>query len=593
MKLYLSCLALFLSQFLSAQWCYNPGASNTASTSPSAILSDDFNNDGKMDVLVGVFNRVYLFTGNGAGAFTSSVVVNTSGQIISIASAHLNADPYKDFIFLIQSGNAMVALGSSSGSFSIAGGYPGCASPLSVLTEDFNNDNLQDLIITDGCSAAFHRYIGNGTGGFATATSSILITNGGSSSTDGVAADFNNDGLMDLIHSNGSTKDVSVYLGAPGSSFQAVTKFTVGTNPMSIDKGDFNLDGKLDIATANNLADSVAILFGNGSGGFSAATFYKVNANPRDIKVADLNGDGYLDLAVSNYSANNICVLPGTSGGLFLSPLNFTTGLQPSALALADFNGDNRFDMVSANRTANTISTWLSNYPAPIITGNATLCVNSTATFSATNVGTNTFSWSTGSNASQIQFPVLSNTVLTLSATNSLNCIGTSTLAITALPQPTLNISSSASVICKGESVLLTGSGATTYTWNNGISSPTLQLTLTGTTNFTLNGSGSNGCVNKSVWSQSVSACTQLSNTAYNAQDLRIFPNPASEFITIQTDYDKALELNIYNALGERVMHETVSDLKQINIAHLPKGFYVYTLSSLNQFVKSGPLVLN
>ena len=576
-----------------AQWCYTPGFSQTATTTPSAILSDDFNNDGKMDVLVGVNNRVLIYVGNGAGLFSSSVAINTAGQIISLASAHLNADPYKDFIFLIQSGNAMVALGSASGSFAISGGYPGCTNPLSVLTDDFNNDSFQDLIITDGCSPAFHRYIGNGAGGFATSTSSILVVNGGNYSTDGVSGDFNADGFKDLILTNGSTNDVSVYLGASGNSFQAVTKYTVGTYPMSLDKGDFNMDGKLDIATANYNADSVSVLFGNGSGGFSPAIFYKVNANPKDLKAADLNGDGYLDIAVCNYSNNSVYVLPGTSGGVFLSTLSFTTGSQPTGVALADFNGDNKLDMMSCDRNSNTLSFWLSNYPNPFIAGSQSVCLNSPATFSAGNLGASTFTWSNGSTSPQIQFNVVSNTVISITATNSLNCSGTASLAITTLTLPGITVSSSSSLICKGESVVLNGFGANTYTWNNGNNNSSIQPTLNSTTTFTLNGSGSNGCTNRVVYTQSVSACTQLVNSTLVNKEILVFPNPANDLVTITLGEVEFLELNIYNTLGQNVHHEVVIESTQLNISNYKRGIYIYTLSETNQVKHSGILVFN
>ncbi|MCO5250646.1 MAG: T9SS type A sorting domain-containing protein [Candidatus Kapabacteria bacterium] len=81
--------------------------------------------------------------------------------------------------------------------------------------------------------------------------------------------------------------------------------------------------------------------------------------------------------------------------------------------------------------------------------------------------------------------------------------------------------------------------------------------------------------------------------------DLKIFPNPASEYIEIAVDInptvnrrvDEGSEIRIFNTLGECVMTvETrhVVSLPRIDISHLPRGIYYIRIGTHTQiFVKS------
>ena len=68
---------------------------------------------------------------------------------------------------------------------------------------------------------------------------------------------------------------------------------------------------------------------------------------------------------------------------------------------------------------------------------------------------------------------------------------------ITIYPPPFVNISYSNDVVCHGESVTLTASGAETYLWSNEETSAEITVTMYESTVFTVIGTDINSCVNK------------------------------------------------------------------------------------------------
>jgi hypothetical protein len=593
-RIFVLILCFVSSLSTNAQVCYLPGAALTATNSPNSIASADFNNDGKPDIIAGVQNKIYVYLGNGSGAFTATSSIIISGLVTSICTGNYNSDTNTDFIFLTLGGNAFVALGSGMGTFTVGGGYPGCSLPLAVLTEDFNNDNVQDLVIADGCSPAFHRYMGNGNGTFATAPASVLIMNGGNSSSGGVTGDFNADGNKDLIISNANTNNISVYLGTGTGSFAPVVKYPAGSRPMAIASGDFNKDGNLDVVTANMNADSVSVLMGNGAGSFANAVYYKVGMKPMSISAKDLNGDGEIDLAVANYTSSNVAILQGTSIGAFLAAIYYTVGTLPNGIALNDFNGDSKPDFATSNKTGNSLSIWLSSYPFPVIAGSNTVCQGAPLTLTATAFGTNSFTWSTNSTSSVVTISPSANTVITVSATSPLGCSESKSFSVTALNLPTVSISSSKNMICRGETASLTVSGASTYYWATGASASLIAVKPQSTFVYTVTGFASNGCANKAVFTQSVNACTSINFITSQSDNISVFPNPSNgQFGIIVNGVFENMILEVYNAIGEKILIQQIIDKNSIDFSTNPAGIYVYAIKQNGALIKQGKLVLH
>jgi hypothetical protein len=75
----------------------------------------------------------------------------------------------------------------------------------------------------------------------------------------------------------------------------------------------------------------------------------------------------------------------------------------------------------------------------------------------------------------------------------------------------------------------------------------------------------------------------------YENSSMRIYPNPAGDYITVNLEPSKGSEILIYNALGEKIISVgTGRDLSvRVNISDLPKGMYIVKVGSfVSKFVK-------
>jgi hypothetical protein len=231
--------------------------------------------------------------------------------------------------------------------------------PFSVAVGDFNEDGSPDLAVANSNllnqqSASVGVFLGNGQGGLHPMVSYSV----GKTPRAVVAADFNNDGHLDLAVAN-QDGFVSILLGDGTGNFKPAVNFDAGPSPLSLAVGDFNGDHILDIAVANfvdkQTTGPVTILIGAGGGNFRAPVQYAAGLVPQAIAVGDVNGDGTPDLLIANDGYGNIPgklgVLLGHGDGTFGTVTEYSAGVNPFAIALGDFNGDGHLDVVIADET--------------------------------------------------------------------------------------------------------------------------------------------------------------------------------------------------------------------------------------------------
>ncbi len=153
----------------------------------------------------------------------------------------------------------------------------------------------------------------------------------------------------------------------------------------------------------------------------------------------------------------------------------------------------------SATRTAVTVTI----DPLPVVTASATnsvVCLGDSTML--TGGGAITYTW-TGGVIDNTGFIPASSGMYTVSGTDANGCTNSTTYSITVNPLPVVTASATKSVICIGDSTIVSGAGALTYTWTGGVTDGSSFYPTT-TTTYTVTGTDANGCVNTAVQSITV-----------------------------------------------------------------------------------------
>jgi hypothetical protein len=120
----------------------------------------------------------------------------------------------------------------------------------------------------------------------------------------------------------------------------------------------------------------------------------------------------------------------------------------------------------------------------------ATICSGSNVTLTAN--GATSYIWSNAATTAGIIVTPTANTIYTVTGTTN-GCSAITTRAITVNPTPTITIVPPLASVCVGSSLILTASGATSYSWNTGVGTSTILVTPTVSNSYTVTGTA-NGC---------------------------------------------------------------------------------------------------
>ncbi|HQQ95041.1 MAG TPA: T9SS type A sorting domain-containing protein [Bacteroidia bacterium] len=202
--------------------------------------------------------------------------------------------------------------------------------------------------------------------------------------------------------------------------------------------------------------------------------------------------------AVSN---SMICV--GTSVTLTASgglSYTWTPGGMTGSMVVVSPTGPTGYVVTGVNNfnCSSSANAAVVAFPSPTVnisTTNNSICVGGSATLTAS--GANTYVWTNGPAAPVNMVSPIANTTYTVVGTSSANnCSSSQTISI-AVFEVTIAVSSPTSV-CLGQSVTLNASGANSYLWNNGNTNPSIVVSPSVTSGYTVNGVssiGGNTCI--------------------------------------------------------------------------------------------------
>jgi hypothetical protein len=146
----------------------------------------------------------------------------------------------------------------------------------------------------------------------------------------------------------------------------------------------------------------------------------------------------------------------------------------------------------STSRLAVTIDV----FPKPPVVAGADLEVCQGASVRLSGAGAASYTWDKGIvNGVSFKPPVGEN-VYTVTGTDARGCTNTDQVIVLVNPLPQI-IGGPDQTICVGDELTLTGSGGSSYTWNNGVTDGTAFRPPTGTTEYIVTGSDVHGCISR------------------------------------------------------------------------------------------------
>ena len=209
-----------------------------------------------------------------------------------------------------------------------------------AMSDDFNGDSLDDIMVSYSNSANVVVYLNLGNGQF---SDSSYTSSGGPRQF--CKGDFNNDGHVDFLTANGK-----IFKGNANGTFNVSTAINNPGGNYASCAGDFNEDGNLD-GVILGFWGLITVASGNGLGSFAnpitlTNPYVNVQTTPTyQITSGDFNGDGHLDLIST---ASNIRFLYlGTGTGTFSNSINLSGGTQ--TMASGDYNSDGVSDLAYVN----------------------------------------------------------------------------------------------------------------------------------------------------------------------------------------------------------------------------------------------------
>lgn len=229
----------------------------------------------------------------------------------------------------------------------------------------------------------------------------------------GASGDLDGDGKTDVVLSGiGKVyvlKNTTTQGNPDVKSFsfsEPVSKLNASGISYTVKVADLDLDGKLDVIATNTSSANVSV-YRNISTGSSLSIMDAQNfaltgfSQTYGLAVADMNGDGKPDLIVSDNSTR-IGYLENTSvsGTIsFASSVTIVSAAAYPQLEVADIDGDNKLDIIAAN-TSNGIVVFRNRiFEAGEIGNNQSICLSSatsriTSTKAATFIaGTPIYKW--------------------------------------------------------------------------------------------------------------------------------------------------------------------------------------------------------
>ena len=231
---------------------------------------------------------------------------------------------------------------------------------------------------------------------------------------------------------------------------------------------------------------------------------------------------------------------------------------------------------------AGSVSIYVKQSPTLGITAtpSRSLCIGQNLTLTAS--GAVHYTWSGGVTNGSTFTPTTS-TTYSVVGTDSAGCHNTDSISISVNSLPVVRAHSD-TTICAGASVVLTGSGASTYIWSGGVTNG-VPFTPATTHTYMVTGTDAHGCTAVDSAKVSVQVCRGIASLNDDAA-ISVYPNPGNGHMTVSIGTDsRDLTLSVTDIQGRMIYsaayaHVSSGTLIPLDIAHSARGIYILHITA-------------
>lgn len=495
----------------------------------------------------------------------NGIIVNPAGSEVTITGYHsssIDMDPGPGVQSLVLAGasDAYVAkyascnMPASAGTISSASSSVCMGATMALSTPTVSGATSYSWTVPAGASIVTGQNTNSVTVSFGAASGTVVVT---PSNTCGSSASASLAITVNPLPTVSSTVSPAATVCAGSSVILSGTGATTYTWTNGISNG----------VSYTPAASSVYTVSGTDANGCVASATTAIQLNPLPVVTSSASPS-------STVCTGSMLALHGMGANTYTWTGGITNGLAftPGASATYTVSG------TDANGCVNTGTVAIHLNPLPAVSASASpssaVCAGTPVSLSG--AGATSYTWTNGiTNA--VAFTPSVSTSYTVTGTDANGCRNSAVANVTVNTLPALVVTTNKSVICTGQTAIVSAVGALSYTWSTGQVTSSVMVSPTITTNYTVSGTGANGCVASIAITQSVVPCTGIDVYEQNGPEVRSFPNPNQGEFTIIANAD--VKLLLFNNLGQvlQTIDLNESTDRRYRVSGLAPGVYFLT----------------